>query len=126
MFATLQCVVLDCSNVLELARFYHALVGGTVNKPDPRWGLSDRWATLHLDHGLVLAFQRADNYQPPTWPDPTRPQQFHLDFGVPDLPTAEAQVLALGGNLLDSTTDHRGWRIYADPAGHPFCLVRHG
>ncbi|MFF3669705.1 VOC family protein [Microtetraspora malaysiensis] len=125
MIAELQCVVLDCPDPLQLAEFYRSLLGGTVNKQDRRWALNDNWSTLHTPHGLVLAFQRASDYRPPQWPDPSRPQQFHLDFGVPDLDQAQAQVLAWGATVLDEGSDGRCWRIYADPAGHPFCLVWH-
>lgn len=124
MIATLQCVVLDCADADELARFYQALLGGAVNQQDPRWLLSDRWATLHTGSGLVLAFQRVDDHRPPKWPDPARPQQFHLDLGVQDLAQAEEHVLNSGGTLLDAGDGQRSWRVYADPAGHPFCLVR--
>ncbi|RXS87585.1 VOC family protein [Streptomyces sp. TM32] len=124
MIAKLQCVVLDCSDVRELSRFYRSLLGGVVDQPDPRWSLDDDWSTLHTDSGLVLAFQRAENHQPPRWPDPAHPQQFHLDLGVQDLDQAQEQVLKLGASLLDAGDDKRSWRIYADPAGHPFCLVR--
>lgn len=124
MIAEVECVVLDCPRPAELAEFYQAILGGAVNRPDPRWSLDDDWATLHTAAGLVLAFQRAANYQPPEWPDPTRPQQLHLDFGVADLDRAHEQVLALGATVLDVGAGGRGWRIYADPAGHPFCLVR--
>jgi catechol 2,3-dioxygenase-like lactoylglutathione lyase family enzyme len=123
--ADLQCVVLDCSDPAELAAFYQALAGGAVNRRDPRWAPGDDWATLHTPSGLVLAFQRAADYQPPSWPDPSRPQQFHLDFGVADLDRAHEQVLEQGATLLDAGSGGRSWRIYADPAGHPFCLVRH-
>ncbi|WP_067181262.1 VOC family protein [Microtetraspora niveoalba] len=125
MIAELQCVVLDCPDPLRLAGFYRSLLGGTVDKQDRRWALGDDWSTLHTPSGLVLAFQRVHDYWPPRWPDPSRPQQFHLDFGVPDLDQAQAQVLAWGAAVLDEGPDGRGWRIYADPAGHPFCLVRH-
>ncbi|MFF6879847.1 VOC family protein [Streptomyces sp. NPDC012474] len=125
MIADLQCVVLDCPEPLELASFYRSLLGGTVNQPDRRWAVSDAWATLHTASGVVLAFQRAADYRPPVWPDPARPQQFHLDFTVADLDLAEKQVLARGATLLDAGTGGRSWRICADPAGHPFCLVRH-
>ncbi|WP_392675787.1 VOC family protein [Streptomyces sp. LN785] len=125
MIADLQCVVLDCSDPAELAMFYQSMLGGTVNQQDKRWALGDGWATLHTVSGLVLAFQRAAEYQPPLWPDPARPQQFHLDFGVADLDRAQEQVLARGARVLDEGADGRSWRIYADPAGHPFCLVRH-
>ncbi|MFC0432366.1 VOC family protein [Kutzneria buriramensis] len=123
MIAKLQCVVLDCPDIVALSGFYQALLGGVVNQPDPRWALDDRWATLHVD-GLVLAFQLAEDHQPPTWLDPSRPQQFHLDLGVTDLDEAQAEVLRLGGALLDAGNDRRNWRVFADPAGHPFCLVQ--
>ncbi|MGW5847486.1 VOC family protein [Streptomyces sp. NPDC055254] len=125
MIAELQCVVLDCPDPLRLAEFYRSLLGGDVNRPDARWSLDAEWATLHTPSGTVLAFQRAADFRPPTWPDPTRPQQFHLDLGVPDLDGAQEQVLAAGGTLLEAGAASRGWRVYADPAGHPFCLVRH-
>ncbi|MGX7675350.1 VOC family protein [Plantactinospora sp. DSM 117369] len=126
MIADLECVVLDCSRPAELAEFYRAILGGEVNRRDRRWALGDDWATLHTPSGLVLAFQRVADYRPPRWPDPARPQQFHLDFGVADLDRAQEQVLALGATVLDGSADDRGWRVYADPAGHPFCLVRRG
>jgi hypothetical protein len=118
--ATLECVVLDCPDPAGLAAFYHSLLGGSINQRDPRWTVGDRWATLHTPAGQVLAFQAVDRYVPPRWPDPAHPQQFHLDFHVEALEPAHASVLALGGRLLESA---RGWRVYADLAGHPFCLV---
>ncbi|MGW7440404.1 VOC family protein [Streptomyces sp. NPDC054849] len=124
MIAELQCVVLDCPEPRLLAAFYRSLLGGNVNQQDPRWSVDEDWATLHTASGLVLAFQRVVDHLPPSWPDPARPQQFHLDFGVPDLDRAQEEVLASGATLLDEGTDERGWRVYADPAGHPFCLVR--
>lgn len=123
MIGILQCVVLDCSDALGLTRFYEQLVGGEVNRPDRRWSLDDEWATLHLDSGLVLAFQGVKDHRPPQWPDPAHPQQFHLDVDVESLDAAYDQVLALGATLLDAGEKGRGWRIYADPAGHPFCLI---
>ncbi|MGW0333731.1 VOC family protein [Streptomyces sp. NPDC003011] len=125
MIADLQCVVLDCADPGQLAGFYRSLLGGTVDRPDRRWTLDDGWATLHTPSGLVLAFQRVRDHRPPRWPDPARPQQFHLDFGVADLDRAQEEVLAVGATLLDGGCDRRSWRVYADPAGHPFCLVRH-
>lgn len=124
MIATLQCVVLDCADVVELSTFYQALLGGAVNQPDPRWSLGEGWATLHLEGGLVLAFQRVQDYQPPRWPDPAHPQQFHLDLGVKNLDEAQNSILDHGGTLLDDGAGTRSWRVFADPAGHPFCLVR--
>ncbi|WP_329424413.1 VOC family protein [Streptosporangium sp. NBC_01495] len=124
MIGNLQCVVLDCPDAPALARFYRSLLGGELNRPDPRWSLDDDWATLHTGSGLVLAFQGVREYRPPRWPDPARPQQFHLDIDVADLDRARRQVLQLGATLLDAGDGTRGWHIYADPAGHPFCLLR--
>ncbi|KDQ65975.1 MULTISPECIES: VOC family protein [Streptomyces] len=124
MIAKLQCVVLDCSDPVELSRFYRSLLGGVVNRPDPRWSLDEDWTTLHVEGGLVLAFQRVDDHRPPRWPDPARPQQFHLDLGVADLERAQEDVLRQGATVLDAGDGKRSWRVFADPAGHPFCLVR--
>ncbi|MEU8378338.1 VOC family protein [Streptosporangium sp. NPDC048865] len=124
MIGNLQCVVLDCSDATALARFYRSLLGGELNRRDRRWTLDDDWATLHTGSGLVLAFQRVEDHRPPRWPDPARPQQFHLDVDVEDLDRAREQVLRLGATMLDAGDGTRGWQVYADPAGHPFCLVR--
>lgn len=66
----------------------------------------------HRRGGFVLAFQHAADHRPPRWGDPARPQQFHLDLGVEDPDGAAAGALAPGAAVL------------ADPAGHPFRLVR--
>ena len=52
----------------------------------------------------------------PDWPGPRRPQQLHLDIRVDDADAAEREVLALGAKRLPG-------ELFADPAGHPFCLV---
>lgn len=121
MIGKLQCVVLDCPDVGELARFYRALLGGTVDRPDPRWAVDDGFATLHTGDGMVFAFQRVPGYLAPRWPDGAYPQQVHLDLDVEDIDRAQEQVLGLGAVLL--RVDPAGWRVFADPAGHPFCLL---
>ncbi|WP_447004874.1 VOC family protein [Saccharothrix isguenensis] len=122
MVGVLQCVVLDCPEPKALAAFYQGIFGGEVDKPDRRWTVDDAWSTLHVEGGPVLAFQRAVDYVAPEWPDPAKPQQFHLDVGVKDLGVAKAEVLRLGGTLVDDS--HEVWWVFTDPAGHPFCLVR--
>jgi catechol 2,3-dioxygenase-like lactoylglutathione lyase family enzyme len=124
VIGTLQVVVLDCADPGALARFYQGVLGGEVDRPDPRWSLDEAWSTLHLDGPQVLAFQGAPEYRPPVWGDPARPQQSHLDVAVTDLDAAHDEVLSLGATLLDDQ-GNGVWRVYADPAGHPFCLVRH-
>jgi hypothetical protein len=121
MIGSLQCVVLDCPDVGQLASFYRALLGGVVNQPDPRWSVGADFATLHTHGGTVLAFQRVTEFRRPRWPDPGFPQQLHLDVDVPDMAEAHMRVRSLGATLL--TIDARGWRVFADLAGHPFCLI---
>jgi catechol 2,3-dioxygenase-like lactoylglutathione lyase family enzyme len=121
MTGSLQCVVLDCPDARQLARFYQSVLGGTVNQPDDRWSVGEGFATVHTEAGVVLAFQRVAGFRAPRWPDPAYPQQFHLDIEVPDIDAAHDQVTGLGATLLHA--DARGWRVYADPAGHPFCLL---
>ncbi|WP_405533366.1 VOC family protein [Streptomyces avidinii] len=70
-----------------------------------------------------LAFQRVHDFRPPQWTVPDHPQQMHIDVMVADLDVAEPQVLALGATLLDGSDKPIGYRVYADPVGHPFCLV---
>lgn len=72
--------------------------------------------------GFHLSFQRSPGHQLSTWPDPASSMQLHLHFRVDDLEAAERAVLALGGTMFDDQPGD-GSRVYADPAGHPFCLV---
>jgi catechol 2,3-dioxygenase-like lactoylglutathione lyase family enzyme len=116
MIGELGTVVLDCPDPKALATFYAALLGGDVDASD------EGWVDLTREGGTALSFQRAPGLREPRWPDPQRPQQFHLDVRVADLDTAQEQVLALGARLLDDGDGKRGWRVFADPAGHPFCL----
>jgi hypothetical protein len=68
-----------------------------------------------------LAFQKIDRYRAPTWPDPEVPQQIHLDIKVDDIEAAEARALELGATRLSG--GGASFRVFADPVGHPFCLV---
>ncbi|MGP9020463.1 VOC family protein [Streptomyces sp. BR1] len=113
--AKLGSVVLDCPDPRALAAFYAAVLGGEPVE-------EDGWIDLAVPGGAGLAFQVAPGFVPPAWPAPDRSQQFHLDLTVDDIDKAEAQVLALGATVLEVGDPGRTWRVYADPAGHPFCL----
>ncbi|MER7486354.1 VOC family protein [Streptomyces sp. NPDC126497] len=122
--ARFRSVVLDCPDPGELAVFYAAVAGGTPVEEDPDW------VVLQLPSGPRLAFQRAPGHTPPKWPSADHDsQQFHLDFDAggtwEEVDAAEEKVLALGARVLDREDDERkDFRVYADPAGHPFCLCR--
>ena len=108
-------VTLDCPHAGELAAFYAEITGGTITIP------GDAWAMITCPGGAPISFQAALDYSPPTWPDVATPMQMHLDFDVDDLDATETRVLAAGASKYDfQPNDH--CRVYADPAGHPFCL----
>jgi predicted enzyme related to lactoylglutathione lyase len=126
----LDLIILDCPDALQLARFYSELLDWKLEDG------SDRdWATLvppgggispdNPDGRASLAFQRIDDWVEPTWPGGAHPQQLHLDFSVGDIDAAEPAVLALGARVHDhQPSKDGGFRVYLDPAGHPFCLIR--
>ncbi|MCP3820501.1 VOC family protein [Streptomyces sp. A3M-1-3] len=114
--AKLGTVVLDCPDPHALAAFYAELLGGKVEADD------EGWVDLSGYEGTPLCFQKAPGYVAPRWPAPDASQQFHLDLTVEDLDAAEARALALGAQALDADDRTRSFRVYADPAGHPFCL----
>jgi len=107
-------VVLDCPDPHALAHFYAQLLDLPVTRDE------GDWAEIGDSHTGRLSFQRVTGYRSPRWPDPAFPPQVHLDLQVGDITEAEARVLALGATRLPSIEP--GFRVYADPAGHPFCL----
>jgi catechol 2,3-dioxygenase-like lactoylglutathione lyase family enzyme len=117
--AKLGVVVLDCPDPRKLAGFYAEVLGGTVEVQKDG---DEEWVDLTVSDTQKLAFQAAPGHVPPKWPSPDASQQFHLDLYVEDLDAAEQAVLALGATVLDTEDRSRNWRVYADPAGHPFCL----
>jgi len=107
-------VTIDAPDATALARFYAELAGMTLDYDGPEGAL------IGAD-GRYLMFQQVDGYTPPGWPDPARPQQAHLDLAVEDLDAGEKVAVGLGGTRLDGGGDR--YRVFTDPAGHPFCLV---
>jgi catechol 2,3-dioxygenase-like lactoylglutathione lyase family enzyme len=117
MIGRLEKTVFDCPVPESLARFYAAVLGMRVNEESPDW------VVIGVAPGArELAFQRAPEWTAPRWPDPHGAQQLHLDIRVDDVDAAEQQVLALGARRLPNEHES-GFRVFADPAGHPFCLV---
>ena len=117
MIGRLEKTVLDCPDPRALAAFYAEMLGMQVNED------SDEWVVIgDLRGARQLAFQRVTTWVPPNWPDPQHPQQLHLDIRVDDADAAESAVVALGARRLPAERE-TGFRVFADPVGHPFCLV---
>ena len=112
MIGRLHHLILDCPDPLVLATFYSELLGQPIT-----YRSDDFVVVADSDTTSGLAFQLAPDHQPPAWPDPARPQQMHFDVMVEDVTAAGPRVLALGATKLG------GDGVYADPAGHPFCLI---
>ncbi|HET9139795.1 VOC family protein [Actinophytocola sp.] len=109
-------VTIDAADPSALGRFYADLTGMEQSYDGPE-------GAFVTDGRRNLLFQRInDEYNPPRWPDPAYPQQAHLDLRVRDLDAGTARAVELGATRLDAGDD--GFRVFTDPAGHPFCLVR--
>jgi hypothetical protein len=106
-------IVLDCPDPGRLATFYGAMLDWKVD-------ISDDWADIRTD-GNCISFQQVADYTPPAWPNQDVPQQMHIDVIVEDLDAGEAAVLELGATKHEVQPGET-FRVFLDPAGHPFCL----
>jgi hypothetical protein len=127
-------VVLDTTDVRGLAEFYRQVFGldyrpgdemPPEGDPDPRG--SDWLVLRHQSGDFGLAFQQVEELVESTWPHGKVPQQLHLDTSVTSAEALAAQherVLSLGARLIYDRFDdeEEPLRVYADPAGHPFCI----
>jgi hypothetical protein len=133
-FPTLQQVVLDGTDARALAEFYRQLLGfryrpgdepPAAGEPDPR---GEVWLVLQdADGHTRVAFQQVAKLLEATWPEGPVPQQLHLDLTVPtaaELDVQHDRAMALGARLIEDRSDdpEEPLRVYADPAGHPFCI----
>lgn len=133
-FPALRQVVLDTTDARGLAEFYRQLLGWeyrTGDEPPPDGGQDVRgsdWLVLWgPDGGAGLAVQQVAALQEATWPEGAVPQQLHLDLTVrsaSDLDAQHRRAVDLGARVLDdrSGDEEEPLRVYADPAGHPFCI----
>ena len=133
-FPVIRQMVLDTTAPRRLAEFYRLLFGLRYRPGDepPAPGQPDSkgqdWLVLENPAGgAALAFQQVEELPQATWPDGPIPQQLHLDAAVPtkaDLDVQHERALALGARLLQDHSDdpEEPLRVYADPAGHPFCI----
>jgi catechol 2,3-dioxygenase-like lactoylglutathione lyase family enzyme len=105
---------IDAPDAVALAGFYAALLGMEVTYSGPE-------GAFITGYGKSVMFQQVAEYTAPRWPDPAAPQQAHLDILVDDLDEGEALALSLGAVRLQGAEP--SFRVFADPAGHPFCLT---
>ena len=117
--ARFSLVALDCPNPMQLAEFYISIVGGRVIEESA----TADWVRVRMPGSVDLGFQLDPNHVAPVWPDGPA-QQAHLDFDVDDLDRGEAAVIRLGAVKAGTQPSPDEWRVFLDPAGHPFCLIQ--
>lgn len=114
-----QVIVFDAADLQTESAFWAGILGGHVFKDD------DWHSVIDSAGEWRIGVQLAPNHVPPEWPDGTQQQQVHLDLHVEDVRAAHDEALALGARLLQPASDldaPEGHQVYADPAGHPFCI----
>ncbi len=118
MKITRTIVVLDAADIDAVSAFWSGVLGGKVERDD------DWHEVYDADGNHRIDIQLAPDHVRPQWPDGVQ-QQVHMDLYVEDLAAAHEHVMALGAELLQAAADRgtpEGFQVYADPAGHPFCL----
>ena len=113
-----QVVVFDAADLTAESTFWAGVLGGTVDA-------EDGWHMVLVDGKPRVGVQLAPDHVPPDWPDGDPKLQIHLDLWVDDIDEAHSRVMDLGARLLkpaEGGDDPDDFQVYADPAGHPFCL----
>lgn len=113
-----QVVVFDAADLEAESSFWAGVMGGEVDT-------EEHWHMVFVDGAPRIGVQHAPNHLPPDWPDGSPPQQIHLDLWVDDFEQAHDRVMSLGARVLKPAAEHADYdnfQVYADPAGHPFCL----
>ncbi len=113
-----QVVAFDAADMESESAFWAGVLGGTVDRDDD-------WHMVMVDGEPRVGVQLAPDHVPPDWPEGEPPQQVHVDLWVDDFPAAHETVIELGARLLQparGVETGEDWQVYADPAGHPFCL----
>lgn len=126
---------IDARDCRQLAEFYRQLLGlhyreGEEPPTDGSADDADWLVLLDSDGNRVLSVQRKEDTTAPTWPSEDVPMQMHMDFKVPTVAMLERtreHAEKLGARLLHDRSRDEGEPLYvfADPAGHPFCLLVH-
>ena len=110
-----QGVVFDASDLGAESTFWAGVLDGTVDAEDD-------WHRVMVDGESPVAVQLAPDHVPPGWPDGAPEQQIHLDLWVEDFAAGHDRVMSLGARVLKPAAGDDNFQVYADPAGHPFCL----
>jgi catechol 2,3-dioxygenase-like lactoylglutathione lyase family enzyme len=113
-----QVVAFDAADIEAESAFWAGVLGGEVDRDDD-------WHMVVVDGEPRVGVQLAPDHVPPDWPNGSPKQQVHVDLWVEDFDDAHERVMRLGARVLQparGATAGDDFQVYADPAGHPFCL----
>lgn len=112
-------VVFDAANLEVESAFWAAILNGKVLK-------DEKWHSVIDEYGQWrIGVQLNPSHKKPVWPSGVQQQQIHLDLHVENPYESHEEIMNLGATLLQSAKDlsaKEGFQVYADPAGHPFCI----
>lgn len=112
-------VVFDAANLEVESAFWAAILNGKVLK-------DEKWHSVIDEYGQWrIGVQLNPSHKKPEWPSGVQQQQIHLDLHVENPHESHEEIMNLGATLLQSAKDlsaKEGFQVYADPAGHPFCI----
>lgn len=110
-------VVFDASDLHAESAFWAGMLDGHVFEDETFHSIIDAAGEWRM------GVQLAPEHVPPDWPEGA-PQQVHLDLHVENPGQAHEQAMRLGARLLQAgdLESNEGHQVYADPAGHPFCI----
>ena len=114
----IQCVVIDCAEPHELARFWAAALGWRVTfSSDAECALEPPEGSPETDVSPDLVFLRVPD-------EKVVKNRLHLDL-LPDAQDTQVErLLALGATRAEiGQTGEEPWVVLADPEGNEFCVL---
>ena len=112
-------IVLDAADLESESHFWAKVLNARVLRDDD-------WHSIVDDtYEWRMGIQLNPNHVRPEWPTGNQQQQIHIDLHVEDPHGSHNELMAAGATVLEESTSldsDNGHRVYADPAGHPFCM----
>ena len=100
----------DCGDPQSLAAWWQELIGGEISV--------DGDGDVHLDGGpLPLLFLRVPEQK-------QLKNRLHVDLHVQDFEAALEKARSLGAEPADDVYVGDQWRVFRDPEGNEFCILR--
>jgi hypothetical protein len=114
----IQCVVIDCAEPHELARFWAAALGWRVTfSSDAECALEPPEGSPESDVSPDLVFVRVAD-------EKVVKNRLHLDLRPDDQDAQVERLLAMGATRAEiGQTGEEPWVVLADPEGNEFCVL---